>query len=461
MKYWQKIFLSTLILFLTALNMGAYLLFTAAYKTSLESERERSFAEHGFICGAMADDIEAILSRSEPPSDSVWSSFFTRYALYYETQNIFMALQTPNGKTYTNIPAGSEAPGVPNDGAKACVVADAGGMPAIFVSGLVGSSGLSLTTARGVAGMQQRASELSRTLAVGSALMSGVLALALYVLLKGLTLPIKKLSNAAIAVAEGDYGYRAKIRGRDEIAELASRFYTMAQTIETQMTALKQEAQSKQRFIDNLAHEMRTPLAAISGYAQYVSDAAIGEEERLSACGYMARQSARLADISEKLLLLTRLRVTSPVKEKVKIAALLVDVQKTLGASGAAVRFQAGRTVWQSDGTLLSMLLINLITNAIRACGEGCEINVTADDEDITISDNGCGISQECIHHLTEPFYRVDKSRSRDGGGTGLGLSICQSICDCLGHRMQISSEEGKGTTVSVLQVDNDLDTNC
>ncbi len=90
MKYWQKIYLSTLILFLAALNMGAYLLFSAAFKTSLESERERSFAEHGFICGALEDDIEAIQSRGEDTGDAVWNSLFTRYARYYESQNIFI-----------------------------------------------------------------------------------------------------------------------------------------------------------------------------------------------------------------------------------------------------------------------------------------------------------------------------------------------------------------------------------
>ncbi len=461
MKYWQKIFLSTLVLFLAALNMGAYLLFAAAFETSLESERERSFAEHGFICGALAEDIEAIQSRGEDIGDAVWSSLFSRYARYYESQNIFLAMQDTTGKMYSNIPAGSAPPDVPGDGGKASVIADAGGTPVLFVSGLIGSTGYNLVTARSVAGMQQRADGLSRTLAVGSALMSTVLALALYVILKGLTQPIKRLSDAATAVAGGDYGYRAKIRGRDEIAELAQRFFTMAQTIETQIRELKGEAESKQRFIDDLAHEMRTPLAAIGGYAQYLSDAAVSEEERLTACGFLTRQSARLADLSEKLLMLTKLRVAAPVKEKVKFTALFADVQKTLGASGAAIRFKAGRTVWKSDGTLLSMLLINLINNAKRACGESCDISVTAGANKLVVADNGCGISSDCLSHLTEPFYRADKARSREGGGVGLGLSICQSICDCLGYAMQIESEEGKGTKVTVLQLEHVSDISC
>lgn len=461
MKYWQKIYLSTLILFLAALNMGAYLLFSAAFKTSLESERERSFAEHGFICGALEDDIEAIQSRGEDTGDAVWNSLFTRYARYYESQNIFITIKDPSGKTYSNIPAGSAPLRIPADGGKASVIADEGGMPVLFVSGLIGSSGFGLITARSVTGMQQRADDLSRTLTIGSALMSAVLALALYVILKSLTRPIKKLSDAATAVAGGDYGYRAKIRGRDEIAELAQRFFTMAQTIETQITALKGEAESKQRFIDDLAHEMRTPLAAIGGYAQYLSDAAVSDEERLTACGFLTRQSARLADLSEKLLMLTRLRVAAPIKEKVKFAPLFADAQKTLGASGAAVRFQAGRTVWQSDGTLLSMLLINLINNAKRACGERGEIRVTVDAKKLIVADNGCGISRDCLSHLTEPFYRADRARSREGGGVGLGLSICQSICDCLGYAMQIESEEGKGTTVTVLQLEHVSDISC
>ncbi len=455
MKYWQKIFLSTLLLFLTALNVGAYLVSMAAYKTSLESERERSFSEHGFISGAMNDDIEAITAREETPDSAVWESLFQRYARYYASQGIMLAMKDPNGKLYSNIPTIGTAPDLSDDGAKTSAIAELNGSPTLFVNGGIGSSGYSLITARSAADMQLRADDLTRTLCIGSALMAAVLALALYMILKSLTHPIKKLAEAATAMAAGDYGVRAAIRGRDEIAELAARFFNMAQTIEAQITELKCEAENKQRFIDGLAHEMRTPLAAIGGYAQYLCDAAVNEEDRLSACAYISRQSACLADLSEKLLMLTKLRTAAPVIEMVSLKKLFDDVKKTFPSCRALLRFRAGRVVWQTDSTLLSMLLINLVNNATHACQKGCTVSVTAQDRRIVVQDNGCGISEESLIHLTEPFYRADASRSRRGGGAGLGLSICESICQCLGYSMKIESEDGKGTKVTVLQIDN------
>ena len=455
MKYWQKIFLSTLLLFLAALNVGAYLVSMAAYKTSLESERERSFSEHGFISGAMNDDIEAIMAREETPDSAVWESLFQRYARYYGSQDILLAMKDPNGKLYSNIPAISAVPDLSDDGAKTSVIAELNGSPTLFVNGGIGSSGYSLITARSAADMQQRADDLSRMLCIGSAFMAAVLAFALYMILKSLTHPIKKLTEAATAMAAGDYSVRADIRGRDEIAELSARFFNMAQTIEAQITELKCEAESKQRFIDGLAHEMRTPLTAIGGYAQYLCDAAVNEEERLSACAYISRQSTCLADLSEKLLMLTKLRTATPVIEKVSLKTLFDDVKKTFPSCQASLRFRAGRVVWQTDSTLLSMLLVNLITNAIRACKEGGTVSVTANNNRIVVADTGCGISHKSLPHLTEPFYRADQSRSRQGGGAGLGLSICESICQCLGYSMIIESEQSKGTKVTVLQLDN------
>ncbi len=159
--------------------------------------------------------------------------------------------------------------------------------------------------------------------------------------------------------------------------------------------------------------------------------------------------------------MLAKLKNTSPVIERVRLKELFADVYRTLPASGAAVRFNAGRAVWQTDATLLFMLLVNIVKNAADACTDGCRITLTADDKKIVLTDNGCGMSAETLAHMTEPFYRADKSRSRQGGGAGLGLSICQSICDGLGYDMKIESGEGKGTTVTVLQLGNESDTNC
>ena len=461
MKYWQKTFVATLILFLAALNLGAYFLFKTALITSYDTERERSFAEHGFICSTLAEDIAAILSREETPGDTMWSSLFQRYAEHYHSQDIWIAIKDANGRAYAAMPVISAAPDIKDDGSKASVIASVEGASYLFVSGRIGDSQFALITARSVATMQDRMENLSRTLAIASAVMSAALSLALYFILKRLTLPIKKLSDAAAAISDGDYDYRVAIHGRDEIAELASRFYTMAERVQTHISELTIEGERKQRFIDDLAHEMRTPLAAIGGYSQYLSGAAITDEERLSAFEYISRESARLADLAEKLLMLTKLRHASPECERVELEELFSDLEKAFCAEAHDIRFNANGVVWHTDKTLIYMLLLNLIQNAIHACDGTGEISVIADSEQIVVSDSGCGIGEESLALITEPFYRVDKSRSRKDGGAGLGLSICKSICECLGLDMRIESEAAKGTKVTILQLRNNSQTNC
>lgn len=462
MKYWQKTFLATLSLFLVALNGCAFLLFDTSWQSALASERERGFSEHGFISDHLKEDITAILSRSGPQDNAI-SSLYQSYSAYYYSQGTYIALQDSNGGRYTNVPGLSSAPVVPADGSASSKINTSNGIPYLYVSGRIGATGYSLVTAHSVSGLQTRTDTLASTLVIGSTCISALLALALFFILKGLTAPIRKLSAAASSLAEGDYAIRAGVRGRDELSDLAWRFNGMADKIQSQIHELTEEAEKKQRFIDDLAHEMRTPLTAIGGYAQYLMAAAATEDERLSALEYISRESRRLSELSEKLLMLTRLRGSAPVCERVEFSRLFGDLHAAVINQADERRvllvLNDNHTVWRSDGTLLFMLLLNLVQNALRACSEGGKVTVTADMSCVEVRDDGCGMDEASLAHVTEPFYRVDKSRSRAGGGAGLGLSICQSICDSLGLSLTIQSMKGKGTSVNVLQVHDTFET--
>jgi signal transduction histidine kinase len=461
MKYWQKTYIATLLLFLVALNAGAFLMYHAALNTSLSAERERGFAEHGFIAGSLENDIASVTSRGSGTAGL--SALFQSYADYYMRQGVFIMLTDANGSGTGYVPMPKNAPPAPSDGSQAVVVRDTAATSYLYASGLVGETGYTLVTAHSVAAMRQQANDLARTLLIGSAGLSTVLAAALYLLLKKLTRPIHTLSGAAAALAAGDYGARAALRGKDELADLAGRFNAMADKIQAQIVELTDEADKRQRFIDDLAHELRTPLAAIGGYAQYLAAADITEDERLSALQYISRESDRLADMSDKLLILARLRNEDVALLHTPLPPLFEDVRTTSAhmaeAKKVSLVFDIADTAWRSDDTLLRMLFLNLVSNAIHACGEGGTVHVTANDSGAMVSDDGCGMNAEALAHASEPFYRADKARSRRAGGAGLGLSICERICINLGLKMQIRSTPGAGTTVSILQVDNNAGT--
>ena len=464
MKYWQKTYVAALLLFLFALNGGAFLMYHTALGTSVSAERERGLAEHGFIRDGLAKDIASIQAR-DGDSTAALDALFKSYADYYARQGVIIMLEDSSGLRSGTVPMPDNTPPAPEDGAQAAAIRDAAKTPLLYVSGIIGNTGYTLVTARSVVAMRQRADELAQTLLIGSIGLSALLAAALYLILKKLTHPIRTLHAAAAALASGDYDARAAIRGRDELTELSHRFNAMADKIQTQIAELTDETDKKQRFIDDLAHELRTPLAAISGYAQYLAAADTTEDERISALQYISRESSRLADMSEKLLALARLRQDDALLAHTPLPPLFDDVRASAAQLAAAKNvsliFDIEETAWQSDSTLLHMLFLNLVSNAVNACRDGGTVRVSADEAGATVSDNGCGMDVETLAHAMEPFYRADRARSRKAGGAGLGLSICERICEQLGLTMVIESTAGNGTTVNVLQVDYSPRTEC
>ncbi len=458
MKYWQKTYVATLLLFLLALNAGAFLMYHTALNTSVSAERERGFTEHGFIREGLAKDISSILAR-ENSSQAALEALFKSYSDYYARQGVYILLTGPDNVRSGDAPSPDSAPPAPEDGSQAAAIRDLSGTPFLYTAGPVGDSGYTLVTARSVAAMRQRSNELARTLLLGSAGLSAVLAAALFLILKKLTHPVRTLHTAADAMACGDYGARAVVRGRDELAELAQRFNTMAGKIQTQISELTYESEKKQRFIDDLAHELRTPLSAIGGYAQYLTAADITEDERITALQYISRESGRLSDMADKLLMLARLRQDDLQLSHTPLLPLCEDVRAAAehlaAARNVSLAFDIADTAWHSDSTLLLMLFLNLVSNAVHACNDGGTVRVTVTEHGATVSDDGCGMDAETLAHAVEPFYRADKSRSRRAGGAGLGLSLCARICERLELDMRIESAPGCGTTVHVLQLDD------
>ena len=118
------------------------------------------------------------------------------------------------------------------------------------------------------------------------------------------------------------------------------------------------------------------------------------------------------------------------------------------------VRWEVLDHKWNPNYSYIKQAITNLITNAIRYTDEDGKIIISASKEDkfikINVSDNGCGIAEEHIPHLTERFYRVDSSRNRGNGGTGLGLAITKTIIDLHKGKIEIQSKEGEGSTFSI-----------
>lgn len=205
----------------------------------------------------------------------------------------------------------------------------------------------------------------------------------------------------------------------------------------------KRLAAQRQELIDALAHEMRTPLTAILGGVRLLERASLSEESRTQLLASMARETQRLTDMDERLLLLTRLEHDTPQMTRFSSMAMAQEALSVFDGvtlSGADAQFTAERE-------LTILLLRNLVVNALRASGSD-PVRVTLSEHGFSVVDSGCGMTAQQIARAFDPFYKADKSRARAQGGAGLGLTLCQRIARLHGGELIIESEPGRGTTV-------------
>ena len=218
-------------------------------------------------------------------------------------------------------------------------------------------------------------------------------------------------------------------------------------------------AEERQRMLDNLGHEMRTPLTSIYGYAEYAFRNDMDEEKRLQTMLYIMDETKRLKRVGDILLEGAYLRENKIEKTKLSAGELLTSVQSSFVFRAAEKRvkitYAGGDFDILGDKLLLGILISNLTENAFRACKEDGKIELGAIVRDgcktMFVRDDGIGMTAEQLAHITEPFYRTDKARSRAEGGTGLGLTLCKNIADSHGATLLFESAPGKGTTAYVV----------
>ena len=215
-------------------------------------------------------------------------------------------------------------------------------------------------------------------------------------------------------------------------------------------------------FVANVSHEIRTPLTVLAGFIETMTNLSLTEVERRRVLVLMTQQADRMATLVSDLLTLSQLEGSPrPHTDRwIGLAPLLAQVEadaKLLSARRHTLVFPSDLEV-QIAGAQNELLsaITNLVNNAVRYTPEGGRIEVAwkwlADGAaEIAVTDTGLGIAREHLPRLTERFYRVDGSRSRDTGGTGLGLAIVKHVAQRHGGELVIESELGRGSTFRIV----------
>lgn len=250
-----------------------------------------------------------------------------------------------------------------------------------------------------------------------------------------ITKPLAGLTATTKKFADGDYTARSDVKTKDEIGELAMAFNELAKNLESKVYELQMAAKKQEDFTANFAHELKTPMTSIIGYADTLYQKKLSEDEVHSAAGVILNEGMRL--------------------EETRISGIIADCVET---AHEAARKHNTEIVYSADEAwvwleydLFKTMLLNLIDNAVKSGGSKVDVSgrlISHSIYRIAVSDNGRGIPPEDIERITEAFYMVDKSRSRSEHGAGLGLALVSRIAKLHHIKIHYESESGKGTKV-------------
>lgn len=265
-------------------------------------------------------------------------------------------------------------------------------------------------------------------------------------LTKKLVEPIEKLATNIMLVDENNV--------YEEIRPFVN-------TIKEQHINIINNTQLRQEFTASVSHELKTPLTAISGYAELIGNGMTGKEDTIRFSKEIHSNANRLLSLINDIIKLSELDETDHQMEMEKMdlyeqAENCVQMmQVTAEKRGIRLTLQGESAMVMANKGLMDEVFYNLCSNAIRYNKPGGSVTVTVGTKDerpfLSVADTGIGIPKECQERVFERFYRVDKSRSKSTGGTGLGLAIVKHIVAQHNAALHLDSELGEGTTIEIV----------
>lgn len=272
---------------------------------------------------------------------------------------------------------------------------------------------------------------------------------ACYIISYHMITPLKDMSKAAKSFAMGDFNARVRVRGQDEIAELAVAFNNMAQSL----ADLEEQRSS---FLANVSHDLRTPMTSISGFIDGILDGTIPPENRDHYLNIISVEIKRLSRLVRTLLDLSRIQCGERKFNMTDFDAsemarlILLSFEGQIDKKRLEVEFESDRDKMYvlADSDAIHQVLYNLIDNAVKFSYEkgALRINIKEQEKNIAVSvyNEGCGIPAADLSHVFDRFYKADRSRGLDKTGVGLGLFIVKAILQAHGENITVDSEEGK-----------------
>ena len=263
--------------------------------------------------------------------------------------------------------------------------------------------------------------------------------------------PIRQINEATKKIATGDFDIELESDREDEIGQLTENFNTMAKDL-NKIEVLQKD------FINNMSHELKTPISSIKGFAQLLESENLTDEEKKEYIGIIVEESDRLLNISSNILKLSKLQNKEKLTNK-KEVDISEQIRKVINIlenkwteKNIMISDNLPKTIINGDEELLYQVWMNLIDNSIKFTGQDGKIDISIkkinNKAQISIKDNGIGMTEDEKKKIFERFYQVDESHYSEG--SGLGLSIVKRIINLSDGEINIETEKGKGSNFIV-----------
>lgn len=454
MKLWLKVSLVSIIMVTAALSVLSLLLLIGAGKSNLDYAIQSAVSTHAANAVYFEKAMQA--SADETISATTKRSLARYYASSLADPNIVLIAADDVIYNTTSIDPALYLPLGTQE--KQYVITDIGEKSMLIVGNRISVRGVDYSFFRmtDVTSIYTDLLALSYRFSWISFLVILCTAALITLLVRTILHPIQRLKENTSLIAAGVYDKRIAVTELDEIGSLAMDFNTMAQAVENRVEELQEEAERRTLFMSALTHELKTPMTSIKGNAETLLMTKMDEDEREAALLQINADCTRVERLSHKLMQLLVLKHSDDIAPKEQQVSELLDMvydaaKAQIRQRGLILQIENHMGRLNMDKDLLCELLLNLIDNAGKASPRGSAITLLAQGNIISVSDSGHGIPAGELHRLTEPFYMVDKARSRKQGGMGLGLALAQEIARLHGAQLAFESEMGKGTTVKVV----------
>ncbi|MBN1036455.1 sensor histidine kinase [Clostridium botulinum] len=473
MKLWQKIYIFSLLLLIVTLNIAGFILIQKLHNNLLEKEVEKCIVEQKFVSSEFRINSLALQKiyylDTSPDINMSISALMGEYNSLIDREDgqhgDIEILDKQNKILYSDVkfPVSDEKQELENlsVGKTNYIIRTLDGKQYLYVSSLVNvyNAPIKIHYAKDISNIYIEKTNQYALFMKLDILICSLFAVFMFFVSKLITKPINTLIDSTQKISLGQYSERVRIKSKDEFNVLSNHFNLMAQTIEDKINELEISNIEKETFINNLTHELKTPLTSIIGYANLIRTSKYNEELFFESADYIYKEGKRLEQMAFKMMDLIYAKTQEIKLTPEKIMPIIYEVKKSLLVKfkdkNIDLIIEEEDCILDVDKDLIKIALCNLVENAIKASRNDSKIYIRVfvlnDKIFISVLDSGTGMTKEHLDKIWQPFYVVDKARSRKNNGAGIGLSICKKIAEIHNADIKITSELGKGTEVTII----------